>query len=221
MTVSTSRLNNWLFRVPASAARIELRYESLSGTVALCGYARAELDDINNLADVLIEAAQDHANAVRARVSFVVLWLDAQGQTITSKPLRCSPEADEDDDIEPQLAGAGKPPKENATAEGLVAQLMRHVENRERMLNIALGTNLKLMHDQLREARQEADALRVDLRQTRNRMVEIERAAAAGGEEDTDDCESLARAEAVTKVTDAIVAQLIPLVGTKLREGLQ
>lgn len=207
--MSPSRLAAWLSRVPASAARLELRYDSLGGPIALAGYARTDVD--GTAAEVLLETAQDHCETVRLRCSFQIVWLDAEGRALATKPVRCEPE---DSLAEPRLAGAGDAPKETATMDGLVGQLMRHVENRERMLNLALGTNLKMMHDQLRDARAEADSLRAELRVARQRAKEVE----AG---ETTDAETEARSEAIAKVADAVVTHLVPLAAARLREGLQ
>jgi hypothetical protein len=214
--VNAGRLAAWLQRVPKSAARLELHHESIAGPVSLAGYSRQDVADTPAPADEVLEVAQEHCDAMRARTKFTIVWLDDEGRTCASQPIRCTPDNDNgDDEFESKLAGAGDAPKESATMDGIVAQLMRHVENRERMLNIALGTNLKLMHDQLKEARQEADSLRLELRVIRERVKESEEA-------DTEDsAESAARAVAYHKVTDAIVTQLVPIVATRLREGMQ
>lgn len=213
--MASGRLASWLAHVPAQAARLELRLPTISGAQCLAGYMRAELERAQDAADAICEVAQDQCDAIGARTSMSVVWLDGEGRTIGTKSIRCEPENDNDDDIAQKLAGAGYPPKEPATQDGLVAQLMRHVENRERMLNIALGTNLQLMHSQLREARTEADQLRAELRRERlKRSKETE-------EESADTVESLARAEAVTKMTDAVITHIVPLAAARLREGMQ
>jgi hypothetical protein len=212
--VNPSRLQAWIVRSPASAVRLELRWDSLSATQTLCACSREEISP--NTADQFLEVAQDHCDSVCARVSFAVVWLDAAERVIGTKPLRCHPSEEEDDDLEPALAGAGRAPKEEATNAGIVAQLMRHVENRERMLNIAIGTNLKLMHDQVREARAAEDALRIELRLVRMKVREAENDNA-----NAVDVESEARAEAITKVADALVQQVIPIAAAHLRGGLQ
>jgi hypothetical protein len=201
-----------MVRAPAAAVRLELRWESLSGTQTLVACTRDEIS--TQTADQFIEVAQDHCDSVSARVSFTVVWLDASERVIGSKPMRCQPSEEDEDDLEPALAGAGRPPKEEANAAGIVAQLMRHVENRERMLNIAIGTNLKLMHDQVREARASEDALRIELRLMRIRIKEAEN-------DNAQDAESEARGEAIAKVADAIVTHVIPIAAAKMREGLQ
>lgn len=215
MSTSPARLAQWLQRVPPAADRLELRYDAISGPQVLTTFLRAELENLatGQLAESLIESAQDQAEASRARISLSVVWLDAAGRVLATKPLREEP-ANDNGELAP-LKGAGEPPKEPASTDGIVAQLMRHVENRERMLNLALGTNLKLMHDQLREARNEADQLRVELRLARQRVKEVE--DGGGGET----IEGEARAEAVMKVTDAVVHELVPLLAARLREGMQ
>jgi hypothetical protein len=210
----------WLFKVPASATRLELRHEGVGGITALLSLNREELGHVNNPGELVLEAAQDHCDSVRARVSFQVVWMDESAHVLGTKAVRCSPQPldDDDDDFEPIRAGAGSQPRESASVDGIVSQLMRHVENRERMLNIALGTNLRTMHDQLREARAEADQLRGELRNERTRARELEQLQAGG---DVDDVESVARAEAYSKVTDAIVSHLVPLAAARLRGSLQ
>jgi hypothetical protein len=218
--VSPSRLLAWLARVPPTAARLELRHEGLNGVVTLAAMERAEAAGVGNVADTLIDVAQDFTDSAEARCRFSVVWLDSSERVIATKPIRCAPTDDDDDDddgVSQQIAGAGRPPKEEATSAGIVAQLMRHVENRERLLNIALGTNLKLMHDQLREARAAEDQLRAELKAARARVRDVEEAAGT----EVSDAETEARAAAYVKVSDALVQHLIPLAAARLREGLQ
>lgn len=222
--ISASRLNAWLFRVPARAVGLELRSDGISGVVALCTFTREECAQVGNLGEVITEACQDHANAANTRVSLSVVWVDPQGTTLASKPIRAQPRPDDEDDdddqddLRPALAGAGRAPREEANAQGIVAQLMRHVENRERMLNIALSTNLSTMHNQLREARAEADQLRNELRNERARSRELERVS---GDEQVSDAESEARIAAIEKVSDAVVQHIVPLLGARIRAGMQ
>jgi hypothetical protein len=213
MTMNASRLTSWLQRVPASATRLELYYDSIAGQHTLASFTRTEVESTHASAqaDGLLELAQDHCESVQARCSFRVVWCEESGRVIATKPLRCEPELD---DLETHLAGSGRAPKEDPSHVGIIAQMMRHIENRERLLNLAMGTNIKTLHDQLRDARAEADQLRGQLRIERQRTVE----AQEGNEPDP---ESEARQEAMHKVAEAVVTHLVPLAAARLREGLQ
>jgi regulator of replication initiation timing len=196
--------------VPPPAVRLELRHEAVSGIQTLASWQRSELDTRMG-ADVILLAAQDHCEDQERRTRYECVWLDANDHVIATKAIRCEPEEGEQNE---RMAGAGDPPKEDATMGGIVGQLMRHVENRERMLNIALSTNLKTLVDQLRDARGEADALRTENRLLRARVQEAEL-------DESDDIESVARADAMAKVADAVVTHIVPLAAARLREGMQ
>lgn len=213
--MSPSRLMAWLSRMPASAVRLELRYENLSGPQTLAGWDRSELDQRDS-AEIILQCAQDHAEDMHARCRFEVVWLDDKGRVLGTKGLQVEPSEEEDDGVKDSWA-AGDTPKEERTINGIVGQLMRHVENRERMLNIALGTNLKLMADNSRDDRREAATLREENRLLRQLLKEREAENDNAGEL----LESEARAEALQKMASAVAEHIVPLVATRLREGMQ
>jgi hypothetical protein len=201
-------------RVPPDAVRLELRHESISGVQVIASWQRAELEHASTSADLILAVAQDHCEDQERRTRCECVWIGEKPERVlATKGVRCEPSEKYD---EPTPVGSGSAPKEDPTIGGLTAQLMRHVENRERLLNIALSTNLKTLTDQLRDARTEADSLRGELRQERQRSREREQLA----EDEDSNSESIARAEAMAKVADAVVTHLVPLAAARLREGM-
>ena len=206
------RLAAWLMRAPDDACVLELRYENLNGVQTVSTWKRSELSNAD-AADQVLGAAEDHTEGLRTACRFEVCWLNEAGKVLRTQGMRCEPT----EEAPEPMVGAGDPPPEDRNAAGIVAQLMRHVENRERMLNIAIGTNLQMMVAQVKEARSEAAQLRDENRQLRQLLKERE----DDDESAAEMVEAQARADAVDKVAEAVVTHIVPLAAARLREGLQ
>src|SRR5574342_1082125 len=163
--MNASRLDAWLKRTPPRATRLLLEWDSLDGVQPVYDWSRAEI--AQDLSAPILFAIQDHCDDLRAKASYRVSWRDDAGKVLAPKTCNAEPES--------ELAASfptpvGSVTTEAATQAGLTAQLMRHVETRERMHNGAMGAVLKSLHDRIAEQATELRELRAENSLLRKRM---------------------------------------------------
>jgi hypothetical protein len=200
---SEARVRAWLNRVPPAAERIDLSLHQLGIDETVGSWAREELA-AGDPASIVIDAAQAHCDALEASARYTVQWVSADGRTLSTLPMRLSPT-----DGAPRERFGGE--VEDPTMAGAMGQLLRHQEVMARMY---IGAQSGLLANMQQLLKLQSETIREQGGQIRTLTTRVR--ANERGADDADDVESVARAEAVTKVTDAVVHSLLPILAARL-----
>lgn len=140
---SDARLRKWVQRVPAKATKLAVVWENLDTMQTVAEWERDEAEQLPDAASSIVDAAQDHCNALNAGAQrYETWWCDADGKSLSSRPMRIDPE-DEDGSLGP--IGGGK--LEAGNTAGIIAAFLRRGENEHRMFLAAQGALIKGYRD--------------------------------------------------------------------------
>lgn len=206
------RIRAWLNRAGPSVDRVHAVFEQLGVRDTVCNWARDELvhgDGASTVADALQEHCDDLGTAARYTLQMVT----SDGRVLSSKVCRATPI----DGDEKELLGK----VEDATLAGALSQLLRHQEAMARMY---IGANSGILHNMQAVLKLQAEQLQDYAQQAKeaNKRARAAEVRAASGDENApiDDVESVARAEAITKIGDAVSQYVIPIVAGKLNGAM-
>ena len=199
--MSPERIRSWLNRVPKAAAQLLLLYEAVGQKEVVCAWGKDELAGNGGAAEMICDAAQEHCNDLAGPARYLLQWVSSESNKLSSKLIRAKPDHDEDEDGGPLAAGK----LEDPTIAGVVGQVLRHQEAMARMYVGSMSGILSNMQQMLTLQQEQ-------IRNQAQRARAAERANEAG---DTDQ-ESIARAEAMVKFTEAITQHVIPLIAQRM-----
>jgi hypothetical protein len=204
--MNASRLTAWLRRIPDRATQCEIRWDSVNGAQVIASYTRADLE--RQGVEEILRATQDHCDDLESRARYEVVWLDDSSVVLATKAIKCdvSDDSDADEDDRNVFEGVKT---EAATSNGLTIALMRHLEVRERMYHSGTAVNIRTAMDLLRDQRGENGELRNENRLLRQQLKRTEKGG-DGEQSEADTAETVARAEAWNKVTDAFTQLVLP-----------
>lgn len=202
--VTPTRLNAWITARPGKAVRLLLVWHNVDQPQDVASWTPDELT--RGGGEIVMDAVQEHCDGQQQAGRYAAVWVDSKDRALATKPIRCKPQEDTAADFETPV-GAVK--VEDPNSSGLTAQLMRHVETRERMNNAAMGGILKAYSDTLAEIRRENRELREENAKLRRKVqheVHDDVAAAAALEEANERREIWAEVKDLGKTALHIVA---------------
>ena len=201
---SEARVRAWLNRVPPSAERIDLSLHQLGIDETVGSWSREELT-AGDPASIVTDAAQAHCDALEAPARYTVQWVTADGRTLATLPMRLSPT---DGDRRERFGGEVEDP----TMAGAMGQLLRHQEVMARMY---IGAQSGVLANMQQLLKLQAETIRDQGAQIKTLNTRV-RASERSDENAAEDVEAIARAEAITKVGDALVHGLLPILAARL-----
>jgi hypothetical protein len=206
--MNASRLAAWLRRIPERATRCEIRWDSVNGKQSIASYTRPDLE--REGVEELLRATQDHCDDLgSSRARYEIVWLDDDGQVLSTKAIVCDLSSDGDAERDDRTIFENVK-TEDASSHGLTIALMRHLEVRERMYHSGMAVVVRTAMDTLRDQRGENSELRSENRTLRQQLRRSSERGGDGDQSEADTAETVARAEAWNKVTDAFTQLVLP-----------
>lgn len=203
------RIRAWLGRVPKGGERIQIVFEALGNRECVASWSSDELAGGDG-AQLVLDACQEHCDDYGSPTRYSLQWVDATDKPLQSKVIKCSPQDGEDRSF-------GRTP-EDATAAGVLGQVLRHQEVMARMYVGAQSGVLANMQQLLSLQARQIETMQVDLKeaQRRVRAAETKAAAQAEGTEEAAMVEAQAKADAWGRVSEALAAHVVPLAAAQL-----
>lgn len=198
---TAANIEAWLFRAlkKPGVREVVLIYDSLAGAEDIESWTLEELTDAPG--ETIWEAAETHAEDLGQVGRYTIRLMGTDDTALGAKHVRVQPESDD------MPIGAAE--SEDASASGVVGQVIRHQEVMMRMYAGALGGVLGRMHDLLKMEQQESDKLRVRLRTAlRDR-----------DDDDTTEADTAERSAAIDRMTTAITEHVIPALARRVGQN--
>lgn len=203
--MGVDRIRAWLSRAPKDVLQIDLRIEQIGISQTVSSWPRDELIAQGDGAQLICDAAQAHCDALEAAARYTVHFVSSSGAVIGTAPLKCRPEGGE--------TKFGNDGVEDASIAGVLGQILRHQEVMTRMYVGAQSGVLGNMQQLLTLQSDSIKSLNDQLKTAHARVRATERAA---GDDATEGAEALARAEAISKVGEAVAAHLVPVLAARM-----
>jgi hypothetical protein len=209
--VGPDRIRAWLKRAPKNAARVQALLQQLNVSDVVASWETAELRDGDG-ARMIADALQDHCNDLGAPARYSLQICDAKEKVIATKVVRASPSETLDDEDEEDSKGKKV---DDASIAGVLAQILRHQEAMARMYIGSQGGVLRNMQEMLELQSSQIKELATQLKSASQR-VRVAEARVDTAADQADNEETIARANAITKVSDALVQHVIPIVAARM-----
>ena len=204
MSMGSDRVRAWLQRAPKGSTQIELRLVQIGIVEVVSSWAIEELAHGDG-ATVICDAAQAHCDALEAAARYTAHFVTADGRTVGTTVLKCRPEGGET-----KFGGEGV---EDATIAGAMGQLLRHQEVMARMY---IGAQSGVLANMQQILTLQSETIRAQNDQMKTLVARARAAERSQTEETAADVEALARAEAITKVGDAVAQYVVPIIATRM-----
>jgi hypothetical protein len=206
--MKADRIRVWLNRVSKDADRVQAVFTQIGVAEVVCSWSIEELAHCDG-ASLIIDALQEHCDDLGTAARYSLQQITADGRALQTKVVRAQPE----DGEERVCAGQVEDP----TIAGVIGQMLRHQEAMARMYFGANAGILANAQQLLKVMGEQNSELATQLKHTVARVRQAE-SKAAGDEAET--MESVARAEAITKLTDALAQYVVPVMAARMSNGV-
>lgn len=202
------RVRAWLQRCPKAATQIELRLVQIGIVEVVASWSRDELANGADGATQICDAAQAHCDALETAARYTAHFVTADGKVLGTSVMKCKPEGGEEK--------FGADGVEDATIAGAMAQLLRHQEVMARMY---IGAQSGVLSNMQQILGLQADTIKSLNDQVKTMTARVRAVDRRDGEDTAAEAESIARAEAITKVSDAVAQHLVPILAQRMNGG--
>jgi hypothetical protein len=141
--MTPERLSMWLYKTVPGGVRLQLVHEqALTGGITIASWTRAEVDEARetpvpgqSIAELLIEAGEEHANNLGESCRFLIQWVGEQAQPLRTLIHRAAPTDKQSMSDGAALAG-------NVTGNAMTGQLLAHIAQQQKVINGSIGVIL-------------------------------------------------------------------------------